>query len=118
MAYVAQPLDLDTQRDVLTALWEENLSDPGIATAKERRVTWLYGENPAGPSRTFLVNDDKDGLIGCASAYPRRVVFGAHEVRAGVLSDFAVKRAHRAAGAAVTVQRTIAQAAKEESTAL
>jgi hypothetical protein len=118
MAYVAQPLDLDTQRDSLTALWEENLSDPGIAAAKERRVTWLYRENPAGGSRTFLVNDDKDGLIGCASAYPRQVVFGAHTVRAGVLSDFAVKRAHRAAGAAVTVQRTIAQTAKEEGTAL
>ena len=119
MAYVAQPLDLETHQETLTALWSENLSDPGIASAKDRRVTWLYRENPAGPSGTFLVDDQgKDGLIGCASAYPRDVVVGSHRVKAGVLSDFAVKRAHRAAGAAVTVQRAIANAAKERGTAL
>jgi len=119
MAYVAQPLEIETQKDLLTSLWVENLSDPGIPKVKERRVTWLYGENPAGPSRTFLVSDEgKDGLVGCASAYPREVLVGTHLVKAGVLSDFAVKRAHRAAGAAVIVQRVISTTAKDAGTAL
>lgn len=119
MPYVAQPLELSSHKDTLTSLWAENLSDPGIAAAKERRARWLYDENPAGPSRTFLVDDSgKDGLVGCASAYPREVRVGPHALVAGVLSDFAVKRAHRVGGAAVIVQRAIATSAKEAGTAL
>ncbi|MBK8215663.1 MAG: GNAT family N-acetyltransferase [Myxococcales bacterium] len=119
MPYAAVPLDRDTQKDLLTSLWAENLSDPKMGVAKDRRFTWLYGENPAGPSRTFLVDDEgKDGIIGCASAYPRELRVGRHELRAGVLSDFAVKRAHRAAGAAVVVQRMIASTAEASGTSL
>lgn len=119
MAYVAHPLELDTQKDILTSLWGENLSDPGIPRAKERRVAWLYRENPAGPARTFLVDDEgKDGLVGCASAYPREIIVSRHTTHAGVLSDFAVKRSHRAAGAAVIVQRAIATTAKAAGTSL
>lgn len=119
MAYVAQPLEIESHEKTLTSLWAENLSDPGIRAAKDRRVAWLYRENPAGPSRTFLVDDHgKDGLVGCASAYPREVHVGLHRVVAGVLSDFAVKRAHRVGGAAVVVQRAIANASKDAGTAM
>ncbi len=119
MAYSAIALDLGAHEEILKSLWCENLSDPGISQAKERRVKWLYGENPAGPSRTFLVDDvSRDGLVGCASAYPREVVARGKHLRAGVLSDFAVKRSHRAAGAAVTVQRAIASASRGAGTAL
>ena len=91
-------------------LWKEDMSDPRIAVAAERRMTWLYDEAPDGSPLTFLVRDTDSGhVIGCASAMPRTVSVGDRELTAGVLADFAVSRSSRVAGPAVKLQRALAK---------
>ena len=97
-------------RNATLDLWKEEMSDPRIAAAAERRMTWLYDEAPDGSPVTFLVRDTDNGqVIGCASAMPRTVSLGDRELTAGVLADFAVSRSSRVAGPAVKLQRALAK---------
>src|SRR5262249_5659159 len=111
MAYVARPLELDAHRDALANLWRENMSDARITDVVSERMRWLYERNPAGPARTWLgVVVGSEQIVGCGSFFPRTMFVGGSAVPSGVLSDFAVDRAHRVAGAAITIQRALVKA--------
>lgn len=114
MRYEAHPLRGDEDRRAVVQLWREGLSDERIAEVIDDRLRWLYELNPAGPATTWIVADGQSGdVAGCASVYPRRVWLSGREVTAGVLCDFAVAKAHRVAGPAVTLQRAMARASLE-----
>jgi hypothetical protein len=97
-------------RDALLALWRANLSDPRIADVAPERFRWLYDQNPAGPAHTWLGVDGPTGeVIGCGSLVPRRMLVDGAPVAAAILGDFAVSPQHRTAGAAIAIQRAVAQ---------
>lgn len=113
MSYVAAPLRLDHDRETLGRLWAENMSDARIAGVVPERVRWLYERAPDGPTTTVLCRHETSGeTVGCGSYYQRAIWVDGRRVRAGVLCDFAVTRSHRVAGAALTIQRALADAAR------
>jgi Acetyltransferase (GNAT) domain len=107
MAYHAVRMREAEHKDGLLRLWREALHDPAIARVAEQRWPWYYDENPAGRPATWLGVIDDGQIVGCGSIYPRVVYVGGERVVAGVLSDFAVAKAHRIAGCAIAVQRAI-----------
>ncbi len=114
MAYRAQPMQLDTDRDTLVSLWTENLRDPELARRTEQRLAWLYEKNPAGPALTWLgFDDDARRAFGCCSCYPRDTWVNGTRLPAAIAADFAVDRKYRIAGPAVTLQRAMARGSGE-----
>ncbi len=107
MAYTAFLAD-PSHREAIARLWSDNMSDRQIATALDRRLHWLYDDARAGGVRTWLVKkDDTNEVVGCASMCPRNVAVDGRTIRAGLLSDFAIARAHRVAGPAIVLQRKL-----------
>lgn len=95
-------------RESLERLWTQAMSDRRIALVRDRRWSWLYERNPAGPAYTYVVQHVESGqIVGSASVYPRDIVVGGQSYKAGVLADFVTHKAHRVAGPAVMVQRAI-----------
>jgi hypothetical protein len=110
VAYTAIPIQLEEHRERVLSLWKENLSDPRIADVADRRFSWFYGGNPAGaPCTRLLLETDSGELVGCGSFLPRSIVLKGQTARMGVLADFAVSGAHRAAGPAITIQRSLVE---------
>lgn len=113
MGYVATPLRLPQHREALAALWADNMSDGRIAAMTSARMRWLYEDAPEGRATTVLVLSEESGAaVGCGSLLPRRMWVGGRHVAGGVLCDFAVARAHRNAGAALTIQRALVEAGR------
>lgn len=113
MSYAAVPLSLPEHREPLARIWAENMSDARIAASIPARMRWLYELAPEGGAVTMLAVVAETGEpVGCGSILPRTTWLSGRRVRAGVLCDFAVVRAHRNAGAALTVQRALAGAGR------
>lgn len=111
MTYKVVPLRLDEHREALARLWAENMIDERIASVIPRRMSWLYEPGPAGSVTTLLALHSESGeVVGCGSFFPRSVWVDGRRVRAGVLCDFVVTRAHRFAGAAIAIQRALMEA--------
>lgn len=112
MGYRITELDAARHRSDIISLLVDNLP-VGTREAMEKRYDWFYGDNPAGVPTTTLVTVDGGSVVGCGSCSPRvvRVPGGAPaRLTAGMLCDFAVHKAHRAAQAALLIQRTVSAA--------
>jgi GNAT superfamily N-acetyltransferase len=97
-------------RAALERLWRTSVSDPRVGERLDQRFRWLYEEYPGARARTWLVAwDDTDEVVGCGTLLPRWFLHEGQRIQAGMLCDFAVSPAHRLAGAAVTLQRAIAE---------
>lgn len=110
MGYTIAELDDERHRSDIISLLLDNLP-VGTREAMEKRYDWFYGDNPAGPPTTTLVTADGE-VVGCGSSCPRVVrVPGVAppRMRAGMLCDFAVNKAHRAAQAALMIQRAVSR---------
>jgi len=111
MSFDAFPLRGENDRCAVLRLWRENFGDQRIRAAIDPRWRWLTEANPAGPAKICVVTDRKSGeVIGSAAALPRGLRIGGKPVSAAVLCDFVVDKRHRVAGAAVTLQRKLADA--------
>jgi len=113
--YSAERIQPEDHQPTLARLWRDNLAD-GQASDElaARRMRWFLEENPAGPPRTWLgMHGPEREVIGCASFYPRITCVSGQKLQAGILGDFAVDKAHRIAGAAMAIQRALAQGARE-----
>ncbi|WP_437609100.1 GNAT family N-acetyltransferase [Sorangium sp. So ce834] len=113
--YSAARVQPDEHRDVLAQLWRENLAH-GQASQEfvERRMRWFQEQNPAGPPRTWMgFHGPEREIIGCGSFYPRDVYVSGRKLKAGVLGDFGVTKAHRIAGAAMSIQRELAKGCRD-----
>src|SRR5690242_8727773 len=96
-------------QDDLRRLWAENLPVRGSV---DRKLSWLYREAPDPPEGVFmLAAQDGDGgdrrWVGTAGVLIRRVQVAERELRAGVLADLAVERAHRSVAPALTLTRSV-----------
>jgi len=112
MSYTVTPLRLDEHRAQLARLWAENMSDGRISSALPARMGWLYERGPDGPPTTLLCLASESGdVVGCGSFIRRPIWVGGAAMRAGLLCDFAVARAHRVGGAALAIQRALMEAA-------
>lgn len=113
--YSAARVRPEEHRDVLARLWKENLAHGEVTDDfVARRMRWFQDENPAGPARTWMgFHGPEREIIGCGSFYPRDIYVDGRKLKAGVLSDFGVTRAHRIAGAAMSIQREIAKSWRE-----
>jgi Acetyltransferase (GNAT) domain len=108
MSYEIIPLRLDDHREALVRLWKENFQDPALDACADRRIQWLYRENPFGPAQTWLATDrERNEVIGCASLVPSHRYVHGHLIRVGMAIDFTVASKHRSAGAALAMQRAL-----------
>src|SRR5262245_12879073 len=113
MGYRAVRMEERAHKSGLLKLWREALHDPAIAHVVEARWSWYYDETPSGRPATWVGLTDDDEVVGCGSVYPRITYVRGKPVRAGVLSDFAVAKAHRIAGCAIAVQRAVVTQSRE-----
>ncbi len=109
MTYGTVALRWQDHRESLIRLWNDNLTDRRIAEVAADRIRWLYETNPAGAARTLLCVTAVGEPVGCASFIPRPTLAGGEVLSAAILNDFAMDRAHRAAGPAVALQRALAR---------
>jgi hypothetical protein len=113
--YSAARVRPEEHRDTLARLWKENLAHESVPEETvERRMRWFQEQNPAGPARTWMgYHGPEKEIIGSGSFYPRDVHVAGQKLKAGILGDFAVTRAHRIAGAAMSIQREIAKGCRD-----
>lgn len=104
MSYRAVQRDAADARDALLRLWGENLTVDGDLEAKLR---WFYLDAPTGRGEAFLLQAADDTVVGCAGLSVRELVFRGRRVRAALLADFVIDKAHRSALPALTLQRAI-----------
>ncbi len=108
MAYSVRLIEASQTRDEHLAVWERNLKLPVAARA---RFDWLYRDNPAGPGRLAVIDiaspDQPARTVGTAGYALRTIQMGGRVVRAAILADLAVDRAHRTAMPAIMLARAI-----------
>lgn len=102
MGYQAVRADAADISESLIRLWNDNLQSHGDARAKLR---WLYLDGPAARGEAFLLRGPDDVPVGCVGMRQRDLVRGDQRLRAALLADFVVDKAHRSALPAVTLQR-------------
>ena len=69
------------------------------------RFRWSYDAHPDGGAHTIVALDADQRVVGCGSAYPRRIRVAREDLLAAIPADFAVASSHRMAGAALAIQR-------------
>jgi len=95
-------------RDEVIRFWGEHVAPAAASDSVAARYCWTHTLNPAGPPATVLALAQEGAeVVGCGSAYPRTVHVAGEDLRAGMLADLAVARAHRTAGAALGIQRAL-----------
>jgi hypothetical protein len=118
MAYLIRTMQPEDRAQVLR-LWEQIAHDARAATELEGRYSWLYERNPRGRPITIVACTEKGHhVVGCGSAYTRRVSVAGEKVDAAVMADFVVDRRHRMGGAALMIQRALVAAQPPATAAL
>jgi hypothetical protein len=100
--YSAARVDPHEHRDELVRLWGDNLTVLGDPHAK---LDWLYLRSPVGPGEAFVLRDEAEAPVGCAGITTRELWFGDRVLRAALLGDLAIDRAHRTGMPALVLQR-------------
>jgi hypothetical protein len=104
MEFQLREADTEVDGQVITSTVSRYLTrfrDPN------KRYDWLYKNNPHGRVRSWIATDNRNMVIGIASAFPRRVFVDEKEIVAWVLGDFCISSGHRSLGAALKLQKTL-----------
>jgi len=96
----------DQVRAELERLWADNLTVEGGVRAK---YDWLYRDAPLPADAVFMLRTDDGAAVGTAGIGMRDVQLGGRLVRAGVVADLAVDKAHRSVGPALALVREAKQ---------
>ena len=71
-----------------------------------RRYDWLYLENPDGPARIWVLDDEQTGrIVGSSALLPRKMFARGREILGCVVADTWVHPDHRVLGPALKLQR-------------
>lgn len=98
----------------LIALWMEVMATRSTTSIADWRYEWFFGENPEGaPTLCVTHHVESRSIVACGAAHPRLTQINGELKLAGNLSDFAVSKRHRTAGAALAVQRRLTNDALE-----
>lgn len=113
MNYTAQPLCIERDRDALLRLWKETIVPPRTGYSALRRYEWFFNGNRFGPTRTWLLFENKTNqTVGCLSLLPRGSHLRGQTLKMGVAVDLAVETKHRTLGPALALQRTVISASR------
>lgn len=109
MAYGVAPLDLVAHQPALAGLWRENFEETEILEYIHERFDWLYRACPPAFAKTWIGLQSEGAVVGCGSAFRADRYLRGRQIAAAVTVVFAVDRRHQLAGAALSIQRRIAQ---------
>jgi hypothetical protein len=76
-----------------------------VAGDPHAKLDWLYLRSPVGPGEAFVLRDEGDAPVGCAGITMRELWLGDRVLRAALLGDLAIDRAHRTGMPALVLQR-------------
>ena len=108
MTYAVASLRQHEDRSGLIALWVEVMASRSTSAVADWRFAWFFEQNPAGaPTSCVTHHVESQSVVACGSAHPRPTQVRNQTHFAGILSDFAVSKAHRTAAAALAVQRRL-----------
>ena len=103
MKFNIVPFEESLHKEGLLKLWREELS-----LKDGKRFEWLYKKNPAGPPTTFIATESQtNNIVGCASVFPREILFNGQIEKITIAADFAVKKKYRVFGPAIPLQKAI-----------
>lgn len=103
MAYKVVEADLSKDKEEIINLWRRNF--PG-SSRPEKRFDWIFGQNPYGPAKCWLLMSEKDhAFVGCATLIPRRIYINGTHVMVGIVADTVMDQRHRTMGPSLMLQR-------------
>ncbi|MDX2253590.1 MAG: GNAT family N-acetyltransferase [Nitrospira sp.] len=104
MAVTVRPADCESDRSIIIAMLRALTPH-----SDERRFDWLYRQNPHGPARAWIA-EDEGHAIGMAAAFPRRLLVRGDVREVWVLGDFYIDSQYRSLGPAIQLQRAVLDA--------
>lgn len=108
---MAQPGDVERDRDTVLGIWSGNLGENHRMLAK---YDWFYRHCPFGaPLLELLYHHPSGAWVGACSIGRRRMLWQGREIRSGLLVDLAVLPRHRSLGPALMMQMGLIESARE-----
>lgn len=108
--YAIEEGDVSRDRDAILAAWSGNFGPDEEHAGKLRH---FYERCPFGEPVVRLLRHLESGqVVGVIAAIPRRMLLEGKQIRAAVISHFAVLPAHRTLGPALMLQAAIIDAGK------
>jgi len=101
--YRVAAANIETDRDLILAIWRRNLSD---VYRLEEKFDWHFRHNPGGDGQCWILESD-GRAVGTTSLGLRRIQLGGAVVSAGIACDLAVDEAHRFLQPALTLQKEL-----------
>ena len=109
MTYSIIEADPTRNREEILHVWENTY--PGILG---RKYEWIYENNPSGHAQVWLARHEQSGhYIGVAALFSRSFIVNGLHCTAGIAADLLVDEAHRCAGVALMLQRSVVSAAQQ-----
>ncbi len=103
MTYAVVRADLAADRDEILKFWHNNHRKP-----LDRKFQWMYQGNPHGRALVWLIkHGPSEACVGMAAVFPRRLSAGGRTISSGIIGDFLIHEAHRTAGPAVKLMRSV-----------
>lgn len=107
--YIIEMAELSEKKDYIIDILQRNLDN-----ITSDRYAWEYEKAYCGKPITWLAKDSITNLfVGAASVFPRNFLINGEPIKAGLLGDFAVDKAHRTFGPALKMQKEILSYFKE-----
>ena len=105
-SYAVEPASLETDRDVIIALWASNLGQP---ERRRDKFDWFYLRNPGGRPTVVLARSPVGSLhsVGVLGLGPRQMQIDGERINAGLMADFGVSAEHRTLYPAMLLQTTL-----------
>lgn len=103
--------DVQDPREAAVRAWQGSLDD-GNSELLYARYDALCVHSPNGAPVIRFIDHVEDGIVGFLALAPRRMLVGGREVRAGVLSHFAIRPGHRSLGPALMLIDSVLAAAE------
>jgi hypothetical protein len=108
--YAVVPADLVKDRQVILALWRQNLADQSHL---DEKYDWHFLNNPFGTGQIWIL-ESKGEPIGTTSLGMRPLKLNKSFATAGVACDLAVNKDHRFLQPALMLQRALLMSARAE----
>lgn len=102
MSYSVVEADLQKNREMILSIWKRN-----ALAGSESRYSWIYLDNPTGPSAGWLVRNSAGGVVGSTGLAIRKMKENGHSVLAGQAIDLVVDKGHRTVGPAIKLQKNL-----------